>query len=201
MATIRLKASQVGRELRARDRKVRRAVNRGVREAAHAGRYTLVRATNEADLVYRGQFKNSWQVRRARRRHGFQDWHLENDAPHAGIIERGARPHPVSPEGRAAIMEWVARKVLGMRMSKQMRAFVESGGTAKPWRRSPTRRTREKLQQLQAITWGIVRKLNREGQEGRFIVRDNLGNLHEILLRMVERRIVAQAAGQAGRGR
>lgn len=199
MATIRLKADQVGRELRARDRKMRQAVNRGVREAVHAGRYHMVRVTNAEDLVYKGQFKNSWDVRRSSRRHGFQSWDLANDAPHAGIIERGARPHPVSPEGRAAIMEWVARKVLGMRMSKQMRAFVSSAGASNPWSRRPGRRTREQLAQLQAITWGIVNRLKREGQQGRFIVRDNLDRLHEILLRMVERRVVAQANKPAGR--
>jgi hypothetical protein len=32
-----------------------------------------------------------------------------NDAPHIGVLECGARPHPVSLEGQRAIYEWVER--------------------------------------------------------------------------------------------
>lgn len=61
------------------------------------------------DLVKRspvdtGIFKNAWQVREERTGAA-----CRNSAPYAGIIERGARPHEVSPEGIQAIEAWAMR--------------------------------------------------------------------------------------------
>jgi hypothetical protein len=71
---------------------------------------------------------------------------VENDAPYAGIIERGARPHAVSEEGREAITRWAMRK-FGISVDEA-----------------------EKMAQ------GIINKLRAHGQKGTFVVEKNLDN-------------------------
>lgn len=61
---------------------------------------------------------------------------VENRSPVAGVVEKGARPHAVSAAGREAIRAWVIRK-----------------GIATP-------------EEADAVVWGIVQKLKREGQKG-----------------------------------
>ncbi len=53
-----------------------------------------------------GQARNSWHVVEGPGGIG-----LENNAPHAAIIELGARPHRVNAEGKQAIAEWAMRKL------------------------------------------------------------------------------------------
>jgi hypothetical protein len=69
------------------------------------------------------------------------------DAPHAGIVERGARPHRVNAEGREALAGWVAG-----------------------WVRRRLKITDEA--EINAVVAGICRKLEREGQKPTWFVRN-----------------------------
>jgi len=148
------------------------ALKHGLRRGAHRGRALLVHESP----VDTGQFKNAWKVRDTS---GIgTNPQIHNDAPHAGIIERGARPHPVSQEGREAIRAW-AKRVLGAELKLNMRA---QGGRVKKV---------DFEAQLDAIVWGICAKLKREGQVGKFIVEQNLEKLARFAREEVERVLAA----------
>lgn len=104
-----------------------------------------------------------------------------NDAPHAGIVERGARPHSVSEDGRMALRLWVKRN-LGAELRLNMR---EQFGKV---------RRLDFEAQIDAIVWGICHKLRREGQKPRWIVRDRMPLLERMLKIEVERRLARVAA-------
>lgn len=82
------------------------------------------------------------------------------DAPHAGIIENGSRPHWAPFE---AIYEWVQRHKLSF--------GIESDEEAKQ------------------VTAAIRAKIAREGTKPRWIMRNSLEDLRKILKVIVERRI------------
>ena len=161
-----VKPSDLGAVLRAHERNSRKAVLRGVRRATYAGKRHLMQAAKEAGKTDRGQFRNSFRVLRTgsislKRMGGYE---ILNDAPYAGVIELGARPHPVSPEGVQSIYRWVYRKLLGISA-----AMAEENA------------------EVDAITQAIVRKLRLYGQRGTFLFRNALSTLQQILKREVER--------------
>lgn len=149
---IRVTPDEFARDIRRRFRKLPKTVETAMKIAAHRGRTLLVQRTP----VDTGQMKNAWRVDPF-------DLEIINDAPHAGIIEGGARRHKVNRAGRLAIERWAMRK-LGV-----------DEETAK------------------AISWGVAKKLEREGQEGKFITRDSMPELQKMVIKEVERRIRAQA--------
>lgn len=99
-------------------------------------------------------------------------WHLDmtpgavsvyNDAPYAGIMERGARPHKTSREARDALYAWVVR---------HLDYFVAGDiGEMTPERTHIIARR---------ITWGITVHWERYGREGTFFVRDSLPMLRKL---------------------
>ena len=88
-----------------------------------------------------------------------------NDAPYAGIVEHGARPHQVSLEGRAALAGWARRNIQGLKPGED-------------W----------------AVAEGIARKLAAEGQKPTFFVRNELPNLNRDMVVEVERFLKIEAA-------
>ena len=145
-----------------REKATRAAVQSGLRDAAHFGRALLVRQTDQLGKVDQGQFRNSWRVAKEGApptAGGFQDYQIVNDAPYAGIIERGARPHPVSPEGIEALTHWARRK-LGLSLD-------EAAGVA------------------HAIAW----KLRRHGQRPTWLVRESLPELGRMLRTSTEAKL------------
>ena len=66
------------------------------------------------------------------------------DAPHAGVIELGARPHPIGKAVRDLIAAWAMRK-LGV-----------------------------DEETAQKIAWGVGHKLATEGQKPTYVVRDSM---------------------------
>jgi hypothetical protein len=100
---------------------------------------------------------------------------LENNAPHAGIIEHGARPHPVSAEGFLNIFDWAWRH--GMRgRSRSRRKKAET------WV-APGYEIRFFGNEIPAAkaALGIVRKINREGQKPTYFIRNELPKLGRIM--------------------
>lgn len=64
------------------------------------------------------------------------------DANHAGIIELGCRPHPVSRAGRLAIKGWAMRK---LNLSEK---------------------------DAESASWAIANKIERVGQKPKYVMRD-----------------------------
>lgn len=140
---INIKLGQLEQTLR-RDIKARReAVKNGISSASLRGRALL---TSRTPTGATNLLKVAWQVRKAQ-----SGYLIENTAPYAGVIEGGARPHPVSLEGRLAIQHWAMRK-LGMDEK-------EAAGLAD----------------------GVAHKLAEYGQQGTFYVKNSLPELAKFL--------------------
>lgn len=127
-----LKAALIGESKRAS-----RALPKAAIAAARKFVRHLVERTDEMGITDRGILKNSWRAER--RGNGAT---VFSDAPHAGIVELGARPHKVSKEGRENIAAWAMRK-LGL-----------------------------SAEEAQAASWAFVKKLNVKGQEPTYLVQD-----------------------------
>lgn len=156
MATKRLELGQLGDVLREQRKRIGGAMAEGAHLAAERG-ITLLKGESPVDM---GVFRAAWQARRF----GPQVWSF-NDSPVAGVIERGARPHPVSPEGVEAIRRWVQRVVVGRGGGKKAQRLVDE------------------------ITNGIVQKLRARGQKGLFIVERNLEKLRMFVEAETDRRL------------
>lgn len=129
--------------------------------------------------VDRGELRAAWESR------GFpptpdgataETARLANAAPHAGIIEHGARPHPVSREGVESIRQWVWR-------NRAKFGLVTASGASGRGDRVE--------RQVDAITWGIVRKLRRYGQKPTHFVSNEQGALTRLTKAEVEKQLAA----------
>lgn len=136
-----------------------RAVRNAGLAAAHRG-HAMIRNHTPSDTE---QLSNSWRVKNQMRGAGGRFVKtqpkiavLMNDAPHAGIVEMGARPHKVSPEGWWAIYEWVER---------HFPEASDEDGMVDAYGHDPG---------FSRITWAIVRKIGREGQKPTHFVRNKL---------------------------
>ena len=158
MAVVHVTPRQLPKALRRLEGDLQRAVDRGLRNAAHAGMGLLMRESP----VDQGELRASWRVSPAR-----VGYELTNSAPHAGIVEEGARPHQVSLEGRMAILGWVRRHFPNLTEQEQW-SFME----------------------------GIANKLAARGQEPTHFVRNNLEALGRIA-RSAVAHALAQVQGRA----
>lgn len=161
MATIVIKPDQLAGALRAEARFVRGAMKKARGRAARRGVSHLIARADEKGKTYLGQFRGSFHVS-----DGDKQTVVFNDAPHAGIIELGARPHPVSEEGRAAITRWVLRKL-------EVADEIEAARIA------------------DRIVW----KLRHKGQKGTYLFRDALPHLTQFFADAV-RDLIREGAGR-----
>ncbi len=130
--------------------------------AAQRTRTALV-AKTPTDM---GIMRNAWKVVRK----ADTEVRIENLAPHAGIIERGARPHGVNAAGVQALREWVIRKGL-VTYSRGPGRGKE--GPARLVSITKKQAASERYSaEVEAIVWGIVKKLKEKGQKGLFIARN-----------------------------
>ena len=141
MTTHYVTEKQLSAAMRKEARKAPALLHRAAVRAAHRGKARLVAATDEKGITDMGQYKNSFKVERGPKG---EPAVLFNDSPHAGIIELGARPHPVSAAGLKALAEWALRKL-------------------------DVKDEREAMRVAKAI----ARKLAKEGQKGRFVFAEN----------------------------
>lgn len=119
-----------------------KVLRKGLVRAARRGQPHLVGKT-PTDM---GQARNSWRVLE-----GADGIRLENSAPHAGIIEMGARPHKVNAEGKRAIAEWAMRK-LGLDEA-----------------------------QAKSFSFALAKKIEREGQAPTYFVRGEIQKLADFI--------------------
>lgn len=204
MTTVHLSPTQLNAVLQSHATKLPKAIQDGLLMAAHRGRALLV----QKSPVDQGVYKNSWAVRER----GADGPTIDNDAPHAGIIEGGARPHLVSREGIEALTAWVKRHISKPKKGRRGRGKVSTKqyGPKLPRAYGPTapRMYGPKLPATygprlpnpdawaRSIAFAIAAKLKAEGQKGLFIVRDNLPTLSKYMQQEVARQINKALAGK-----
>lgn len=193
---IRVGVDELPRVLERGEQRFEKALLRGSRRGAERARAIMVKRTP----TDQGQLRASWKVVI---RDGAAE--LINDAPHAGIVEMGARPHKVSAEGWAAIYEWVRRHpqlYSGNGRDEQGRFTGRRRGNSPTVAQLATQGPFRGLDpEISGITWAIVRKLNREGQKPTFFVLRSLDECRGVLVIEIERaiaRAMAQGAGSTG---
>lgn len=173
---VELHPGQVARAIRQRNRANINAMIDGAIAGAFRGRKFIVRKTPRDQ----GQLRKSWKVKAGRRAFILRDSlaaELINDAPHAGVVERGARPHPVSREGFLALVGWAKRHGF-----KGARRKFQRGGRSRI--QGPKQETRlygivfaDQDVLAARVAMGIVRKLRAHGQVGTFFVKKHLPEL------------------------
>ena len=140
MSEIRIKPSQVGAALTFEKTRASQAMREASLSAARRMVAHLANETDARGITDRGILKAGWRARGL----ASKGAEVVNDAPHAGIIELGARPHPVSKEGVQAIARWAARKL----------------GIAK--------------KDAMGVAYRIASKIRAVGQKPHYLVRDSL---------------------------
>jgi hypothetical protein len=185
-------------QLRKDEGRLREAIARGARAGAERGRAFIAKKT-PIDL---GQLKVGWKVKasvpKIPESGELTLTTLVNDAPHAGVVELGARPHAVNPAGWAAIYEWVRRHPeLYVRAGRKNNAAWQ--GPNKPRTRSPKREAGPMRPfhgpdpEIAAITNAIVWKIRHHGQKPTYFIRRNLDGIAKAMLMEIARAIAVEA--------
>lgn len=164
--TIKIPAGKLGASLRHRKADLQRALLRGSHRGAHRARALMVAKTP----VDTGQLRASWKVKKGsvsgtRRKAVLAE--LINDAPHAGIVEKGARPHKVNRAGIKALTAWA-------------------------WRHFPGADPKF----IRRIVWGVVKKLRTKGQKPTHFVKNNRKEAERMLRVEVEKEVARAARRQ-----
>lgn len=202
MPSVRITPAQLPKRLERKHADLLRAIARGALAGAHRGRTFIVRKTP----VDQGQLKASWKVMPGAAalyagtskgalyagKDSLRLAELRNTAPHAGIVELGARPHKTSAEGWLAIYDWVVRHRVEL-------GLVTKTGKARRVRKG-TVAVNAKLPdggkgldpEIASITWAIVLKLERKGQEPTYFVKSSLDALLLIVETEVQRALSSQ---------
>lgn len=188
--------------LRRNEEALREAIARGVSAGLARGRAIMVKATP----TDQGQLRASWHVRRRvegaaglNRNAEATVAELHNDAPYAGIVELGARPHGLSPSGWAMLYEWVRRH------PELWGATTITAGRKTSWRPRATLVTgdyRGPNPLITLITNAIAAKLRREGQKPTYFVRNNLYRVGDAVASEIRREVdlLVEKAGGYARG-
>lgn len=167
-------------------------IRRGLVRAAYRGQ-ALLRKRTPTD---QGMLKNSWAVR---------EWgnslEVQNSAPYAGIIEAGARPHPVSLAGQMAIYWWVVRHrkfFASLRTSKGNASRLRhkrAQGPVTPSGMSPMAKLDSRVA---SIVFAITKRIRKKGQRPTYFVRDSLPELNGYVEQEVGRAI-RERSGAVGK--
>lgn len=154
MSSIKINPRELAVVLRKEDARLRKAVSQAANAAARKLKTYMVRETDRKGITDRGIYKSSFVVNKNV---------VSNEAPHAGIVEMGTRPHFVGKEGREALALWCMRK-LGL-------TYADA----------------------QSASWAIAHKIAEVGTEGRYVFRDALPKAVEFfqqeLARIIKRNI------------
>lgn len=157
--SITIEAKDAARFLKKLDAAARAKARVALIRGAERGRAIMVRRTP----VDTGATRAAWKVFLSAL--GNEVARLSNDAPHVGVLELGARPHPVSDVGILAIERWVARHA-------EIWQAAQDAGDGRML-------TRE--QAIASVTHGIVWKLRTEGQEPTYFIRNALPALRRAM--------------------
>src|SRR5512141_3171137 len=159
-----------------------RAIVRGVRRSLQRAKRHLASVTPKD----KGGARKSWKVRTAGTptevTSHFQGkiGEIASDSPIMGILEEGARPHPVSKEGQEAIFQWVLRHVRLVGNTTTGFAAVHASELTKRHPRKRLESVDGGEQLARQITYLICRKIRTKGQAPKYFVRDSLQLIAEM---------------------
>lgn len=182
MATIKVAPGKLGAVIKADGKNLPKVAMLAMRKAAARGAAHLASKTP----VDRGMLKNAWRVVKLASAIG-GGYEILNDAPYAGVVERGIRPG--QKFGRAAfdaIKAWVIRKIL----------VAKAPGQKKP--RAGSKAGAAMDAEADAITWAIIKKLEKFGRAGKFFIKAELPDLTVVLTGMIVDEITAYFAKGGG---
>ncbi len=169
--------------------KVNQAMQKAARAAAQKLKAYLVDEVDSLGITYQGIYRNSFVVKGNS---------VSNTAPHAGIIELGARPHAVSEEGFQAIKEWVRVKLLGRPpeswtgLKKAAKDRI-AGKTNNIGGLNALLGVKTEDDEAEGIARAIVAKIRREGQKPRYVMRNALPKASEYFKQEFER-VIAESS-------
>jgi hypothetical protein len=156
MTTFRVTPDGLAVQLRKLAKTSPKVLRKGLVRAARRGQAHMPGQT-PTDM---GQLRNGWRVLE-----GADGIRLENSAPHAGVVELGARPHKVNAAGRKAIAEWAMRKLGLDEAQAKSFAFALAAKIAKEGQ-APTYFVRQELQKLaEFVGPAILAELKKEAAE------------------------------------
>lgn len=180
MATVNVDPKHFGAIFRERERaRMERVAGCGY-EAAVLGAEVVARAA-PVDV---GTLKSSIHAHQT----GPRSAEIRADAPHAGIVEVGSRPHtpPLGP-----LIEWVKRHGASFGQKRRARISLRPARTAAAQRRRDAAIARNAAgdAELERIARSIQRKIARHGTRPRWFMRNQLPKLRKILAILIRRRI------------
>lgn len=185
MATLTIEPGQLGVRIRADVAGTPKAINRAIFSGLQRGKAYLVGQSP----VYRGILRNAWKVMRLLE--GGAE--LVNDQPYAGVMEAGARPFRISPEGRQALARWVYIKLLegGKATSRagrvQKRKYLPTGIAQARAAQHKGRVRAELEEEADQISWAIAKKFEKVGIKGRRFVWLALPKLAQMIEEEINR--------------
>lgn len=185
---IRVGAGELGPLIQSIKRGARQSIDEGMMIGAQRSVSYLKRISP----VYDGLFRAAWKCFRT----SSTEVQIRNDAPYAGVLEAGARPHKVSKEGQEALRQWIGAKLI-----KETRVSMRGPGRGKqgPKQRVVTRggltksQVREgvKEQEIEAILHAILTKLAKKGQPGKHFVKNAMPKILDFVRAEVKSRFKA----------
>jgi hypothetical protein len=155
-----------------------------IRKAFRAAAWDSALATrlivSKDSPVDTGDYKSSWRAVKNDIRGGVD---LINDAPHAGIIEQGARPHmpPLQP-----LIDWARRKAADIGLV-QLATGKQYGG--------PSSLNQDQDAAVIRFARAIQHKIAAQGQAPLWIMRKRLPFARKFLMLSFERQLERIAAG------
>lgn len=164
MATVEMTEAELGARLRSDAAGSPKAVFRAMVSAAQRGKGYIVKKSP----VDRGILRNAWKVIRLSIQNIVE---LTNDQPYAGVVERGARPFKISPDGLTALKYWAKRKL--------------RSGELTP--KGPVGSEQELEREANRIAWAIAKKFEKVGMKGKRFVMENLPILASLMDAEVKR--------------
>lgn len=198
MGTVKVSLEDLPNALMLGDENIRQAVEKGTQAGAHRGRALIVRRTP----TDQGQLRASWRVVVSAVRKGVEGFadvklaELINDAPHITIVELGARPHTVNPEGWTAIYEWVRRH---FRSAGGGVYAMGSAGRMVPRGKSPIKGPwKGDDPRVEAITNAIVWRIRKYGQKPTLFVRNSVDELRDVMAKELNTALARVKSGARG---
>lgn len=169
-------------------------VGKALRDATVDGALATMPHVVQETPVDRGEMAAAWAVKPYT---SSSPTELRNDAPHAGIIERGTRPFwpPFEP-----LYEWAKRKAgdlaLAGVVSIHAGAFSESGG--KKRFRGSAALNDDDDKAIRQFVFAVRAKIAREGLKPHFVMLHNIPVATEELKKAIDAHLAKQADKPAG---
>lgn len=170
---------------------VRERMLRAHTAAAFAASERTKRLVSKDSPVDQGEYKLGWHTRAEIADKRAPVVVLANDAPHAGVIEQGARPHkvPIAP-----LLKWAQRKAGDLMLAGIIRPTptlfrTDKKGFLKYRGPSALSRDAEASAEVEAFAWAVRNKIAKVGQKPRWIMRKRLPEAAAFLREAYEREL------------